>query len=268
MCGFRSGDRRQAWRAAPGRARHRGSTAIGGATAPPFINDCGYDQAGAILRHLLAGAAARVPAGRSAAGFRPSRILAGTPRAAWTTSASPTCRRAARLGAGYLNWADTYRLVVLFPQLSDVPFSNPKRCWDFFAYHDSDHAAREGRQWRRRSACSTGCDARRPAGSVQASPAARRRSSPWSRQAGRIPFALGQQRRRIAVRDAGERAGARDAPAHRAASPPEPAPSPAGGQASHAVTWPSRPGPPCRRAAIALRRRPPARGTLRPGSRR
>ncbi|MBD0273627.1 MAG: hypothetical protein ICV73_17080 [Acetobacteraceae bacterium] len=49
-------------------------------------------------------------------------------------------------GTGYLGWADYNRLIVLFPQVAAVPFSNPQGCWDFFAYGDPDHATHEGRR--------------------------------------------------------------------------------------------------------------------------
>jgi poly(3-hydroxybutyrate) depolymerase len=149
-------------------------------TAPPFINDCNYDQAGAILRHLLpnghaAGAPARAafPAGRllhfSQAEFLPEPRRHGMDEIGFAYL-PPSCEAEAgaacsvhvafhgceqgreRLdnlfatAAGYLNWADAYRLVVLFPQAAAVPVSNPKGCWDFFAHDDPDYGTRKGRQ--------------------------------------------------------------------------------------------------------------------------
>jgi poly(3-hydroxybutyrate) depolymerase len=148
-------------------------------TAPPFINDCGYDQAGAIFRHLLpvadAAAAARaaVPAGRllrfAQAEFLPEPRRHGMDETGFAyvppgceAEAGASCRVHVAFhgceqgredlddlfatAAGYLNWADGYRLVVLFPQAAAVPVSNPKGCWDFFAHDDPDYATREGRQ--------------------------------------------------------------------------------------------------------------------------
>jgi poly(3-hydroxybutyrate) depolymerase len=153
-----------------------------GTTAPPFLNDCGYDQAGAILRHLLppgdaAGGAARVtaPAGRllrfGQTEFLPQPRRHGMdevgfaylpPGCEGNGGGGAPCRvhvafhgceqGRERLddlfvtGSGYLNWADAYRLVVLFPQAAAVPFSNPQGCWDFFAHDDPDYATRDGRQ--------------------------------------------------------------------------------------------------------------------------
>jgi poly(3-hydroxybutyrate) depolymerase len=147
-----------------------------GATAPPFINDCDYDQAGAILRHLLPSAAAvrvAVPAGRllrfgqaeflpqprrhgmDEIGFAylPPDCVGGGGARCRVHVAFHGCEQGRRrlddlfaTSTGYLNWADSYRLVVLFPQAADVPFSNPRGCWDFFAYDDPGYATRDGRQ--------------------------------------------------------------------------------------------------------------------------
>jgi poly(3-hydroxybutyrate) depolymerase len=150
-----------------------------GATAPPFINDCGYDQAGAILRHLLpdaaAGAAARGPAALTGrllrfdqGEFLPEPRRHGMDEVGFAYvppgcgDGDEPCRvhvafhgceqgreRLGDLfatGTGYLDWADAYRLVVVFPQAAAVPVSNPQGCWDFFAHDDPDYATREGRQ--------------------------------------------------------------------------------------------------------------------------
>lgn len=145
-----------------------------GVTAPPYINDCDYDQAGAILRHLLAGTATRAatPAGRllrfDQAEFLPRPRSHGMDEIGFAyvppdcASGGVPCRvhivfhgcqqGRGRLddrfvtGTGYLNWADAYRLVVLFPQAADVPISNPRGCWDFFAHDDPQYATRDGRQ--------------------------------------------------------------------------------------------------------------------------
>jgi hypothetical protein len=150
-----------------------------GTTVPPFINDCDYDQAGAILGHLLpdgadAATRAAVPAGRlrpfHQAEFLPEPRRHGMDEVGFVylppgcegEGGGASCRvhvafhgceqGRERLddlfatGSGYLNWADSRRLVVLFPQAASVPVSNPKGCWDFFAHDDPDYATREGRQ--------------------------------------------------------------------------------------------------------------------------
>lgn len=49
---------------------------------------------------------------------------------------------------GYDRWADTNRLVVLFPQAVSIPWKNPNGCWDWWGYTDSDYATRDGIQIR------------------------------------------------------------------------------------------------------------------------
>jgi poly(3-hydroxybutyrate) depolymerase/chitodextrinase len=47
--------------------------------------------------------------------------------------------------AGYNRWADTNRLVVLYPQAATAP-GNPNGCWDWWGYDDPDYAVKSGRQ--------------------------------------------------------------------------------------------------------------------------
>ncbi|WP_341676713.1 poly(3-hydroxybutyrate) depolymerase [Niveibacterium sp. SC-1] len=48
--------------------------------------------------------------------------------------------------AGYNRWADTNRIVMLYPQATSVPFRNPNGCWDWWGYTGSHYADREGVQ--------------------------------------------------------------------------------------------------------------------------
>ncbi|TWI62915.1 esterase/PHB depolymerase [Pseudoduganella lurida] len=48
--------------------------------------------------------------------------------------------------AGYNRWADTNRIVVLYPQAAPLTFANPNACWDWFSYDDRDYAVKSGRQ--------------------------------------------------------------------------------------------------------------------------
>jgi poly(3-hydroxybutyrate) depolymerase len=50
--------------------------------------------------------------------------------------------------AGYDRWADSNRLVVLFPQAVSIPFANPYGCWDWWGYTDEHYADRQGVQIR------------------------------------------------------------------------------------------------------------------------
>ena len=146
-----------------------------GVTASPFINDCDYDAAGELLRHLL-GSLLR-PAdqteGRLLAfdqrEFANAKAIsmaddgyAYVPRACDTAPcrvhvAFHGCGQGVEsIGeqfvrdAGYNRWADTNRLIVLYPQAMARYWSvyNPRGCWDWWGYTGSRYATREGAQIR------------------------------------------------------------------------------------------------------------------------
>ena len=48
--------------------------------------------------------------------------------------------------AGYAAWADTNRIVVLFPQAVSIPGLNPNGCWDWWGYTDENYANKTGVQ--------------------------------------------------------------------------------------------------------------------------
>jgi poly(3-hydroxybutyrate) depolymerase len=50
--------------------------------------------------------------------------------------------------AGYARWAETNRIVVLFPQAVSIPFVNPDGCWDWWGYTDDHFADNQGIQMR------------------------------------------------------------------------------------------------------------------------
>jgi poly(3-hydroxybutyrate) depolymerase len=143
------------------------------ATAPPFLNACGYDAAGMLLRHLLGNLnpPSATAGGRLAAFdqtpfegagiddegyvFIPKSCEAGGCR---VHVAFHGCRQNARAvgerfvrEAGYNRWAATNRLIVLYPQAaaSYSPFHfNPRGCWDWWGYSGANYATREGAQIR------------------------------------------------------------------------------------------------------------------------
>ena len=49
---------------------------------------------------------------------------------------------------GLNEWADTNRIVVLYPQTISKPLKNPNGCWDWWGYDDDAYAVRQGRQMR------------------------------------------------------------------------------------------------------------------------
>ena len=156
---------------------------------PPFINRCAdadgprpLDAAGELLAHLsptpLAPTAASVPV---AAIFDQRPYVAGKPVDASLADSAYVyvpascrvggcrihvafhgCRQNADLvdrrfvdGAGYNRWAESNRLIVLYPQtVARYGFAlgswawryNPKACWDWWGYTGSDYATQSGKQ--------------------------------------------------------------------------------------------------------------------------
>jgi len=47
--------------------------------------------------------------------------------------------------AGYNRWADTNRIIVLYPQ-AVATLTNPQGCWDWWGYDDANYAVKAGRQ--------------------------------------------------------------------------------------------------------------------------
>lgn len=151
-----------------------------GETTPPFIADCGIDQAGDILAWLygdLAPPAAPSPDGLIT--FSQAAYLSDPPAHSMAETgfayipeacrAGATCRlhiafhgcrqgiddgvidapeAAFPTGTGYNRWAEANRIVVLYPQV-DAKFLldfNPRGCWDWWGYDDPDYATRSGPQ--------------------------------------------------------------------------------------------------------------------------
>lgn len=150
---------------------------------PPFINRCGdFDAAGELLTHLLGPLAPRreAPEGTllafpqaSFTALAPFELSLGDTGYAYVPRACGAggcrvhvafhgCRQSAQQigvrfvqGAGYNEWAEDNRLIVLYPQT--VPRNgfawgslrwvyNPKGCWDWWGYTDSRYATRDGAQ--------------------------------------------------------------------------------------------------------------------------
>ena len=158
-----------------------------GTSEPPYINRCGdLDAAGQLLQHLL-GPSKLQPPSTQAQGeiirFDQRPFIEGKPVDASLADdgfayVPQTCRSttaACRLhvvfhgcrqsyaqlerrfieGAGYNAWADSNRLIVLYPQttprsgLASGSWTwvyNPKGCWDWWGYSGLDYATRDGVQ--------------------------------------------------------------------------------------------------------------------------
>jgi poly(3-hydroxybutyrate) depolymerase len=146
----------------------------------PFIDQCGYDQAGILLQHIygalnppnrgqLGGAVKRFdqsiytkPDGPAALSlgdsgyiFVPKDCEAGQPCRVHIVlhgckqDAGDIDRRFVD-DTGYNAWADTNRLIVLYPQTQSsqlLPF-NPDACWDWWSYidHADSYVTKSGAQ--------------------------------------------------------------------------------------------------------------------------
>jgi hypothetical protein len=150
------------------------------ANESPFIDRCGYDQAGIILQHIYG--ALRPPTAGALTGslkrFDQNRYtgshIAGTlslgddgyvfvPQACETGEPCRVhivlhgCKQdVATIGrqfierAGYNAWADANHIIVLYPQAEPSPFlpANPDGCWDWWSYidHSEDYVTKSGLQ--------------------------------------------------------------------------------------------------------------------------
>lgn len=153
------------------------------ATADPFINNCGYDAAGELLKWIYGDL--NLPASGSIRGtfveFDQSQFIRNPNSHSMASSGwiyvPESCQKGAacrlhiafhgckqypgymyfagggmaRFGrtfvdnAGYNRWADTNNIVVLYPQASNGN-RNPLGCWDWWGYDDPNYAKKSGRQ--------------------------------------------------------------------------------------------------------------------------
>jgi poly(3-hydroxybutyrate) depolymerase len=142
----------------------------------PFINNCAYDAAGELLKWIYGNLNPRSTAGASGrfiefdqGEFVEHATAHGMARsgylyvpAACDQNGGQGCRlhvvfhgclqNAGTIGdqfirhTGYNAWADTNRILVLYPQAAPVPLANPNACWDWFNYDDIRFAQKSGRQ--------------------------------------------------------------------------------------------------------------------------
>lgn len=146
-----------------------------GLNGPPFIDACGYDQAGELLAWIypdLDRAAGPGPAAGERLVFDQTEFLPGATGYGLAPEGvvyiPPACRGGAGCRVhialhgclqsrtvegfgdtfvertGYLGWADANRLIVLFPQ-TDAGTA-PNACWDWWGYAGSDFLTRKAPQ--------------------------------------------------------------------------------------------------------------------------
>jgi len=143
-----------------------------GRTGEPYLSNCNYDQAGELLSQIYGPLQPKVtpPSGefivfdqREFTRDLPSHGL-GSSGVAYVP---PDCRamrgcrvhvifhgcnqQLERIGdvfikqAGFANWADANRLVLLYPQVTTTTL-NPQACWDWWGYTGRDYLTRNGPQ--------------------------------------------------------------------------------------------------------------------------
>jgi poly(3-hydroxybutyrate) depolymerase len=150
------------------------------ANRSPFIDQCGYDQAGIILQHIygalhpgtigpLGGVIRSFDQNRYTGDHIADALSMGDEGYVFVPSACEqgnACRvhvvlhgcqqDAGTIGrlfveqTGYNAWADANRIVVLYPQTKVSPFLpfNPNACWDWWSYieHDDGYVTKSGLQ--------------------------------------------------------------------------------------------------------------------------
>jgi poly(3-hydroxybutyrate) depolymerase len=143
-----------------------------GVTDSPFISDCDYDQAGEILQHLYGALAPRASTDEDhLLTFDQSEFLADPETHGMAPggfiyipedcASDGSCRLHIALAgckqtpgdigdlyartAGYNRWAESNRLVILYPQ-SSVSDGNSNGCWDWWGYDDAAYHTKPGRQ--------------------------------------------------------------------------------------------------------------------------
>lgn len=141
-------------------------------TGSPYIVNCNYDMAGAMLGQFYGELKpkAQKPAGDVITFDQGEFVEDLTSHGMADSGAvyiSPECREAAgcrvhiafhgcnqssaSVGdafitqSGFLAWADTNRLIVLFPQVSSTP-ANPQACWDWWGYTGRQFLTRDAPQ--------------------------------------------------------------------------------------------------------------------------
>jgi poly(3-hydroxybutyrate) depolymerase len=138
--------------------------------ASPFLNACNYDAAGELLAHLYG--SLNGPAQTSAELLPVTQAPyeeAGLTDRAWLYAPADCrngavcglhiafhgCAQSAEVvgdafvkGAGFNEWAETNRLLVLYPQVKSSKFApvNPLGCWDWWGYTGEGYATRSGPQ--------------------------------------------------------------------------------------------------------------------------
>ena len=136
--------------------------------ATPFINNCNFDLAGAMLQHLYGplNARSKLIVDTSLVEFDQAAFVTGQGMGTtgWvyvpkSCSAGASCRVHVALhgckqnnadvgqefvrNAGFNRWAEANNIVVLYPQTSQKATNS---CWDWWGYNDANHAKKSAPQ--------------------------------------------------------------------------------------------------------------------------
>ncbi|MGC1712441.1 MAG: poly(3-hydroxybutyrate) depolymerase [Methyloceanibacter sp.] len=154
---------------------HAFITAQGGAacgiTATPYVTDCDYDQALAILAWIYGPLAAPLtepegqfilfdqrPFSDPGDGFADQGVVYVPPSCTEKLGcrvhiALHGCEQSRETvgddfikQSGYAEIADTNRLIILFPQTKPISGINPQGCWDWWGYTDLDYLSKDAPQ--------------------------------------------------------------------------------------------------------------------------
>jgi hypothetical protein len=143
-----------------------------GLSKEPYVSDCDYDQAKAILEWIYAATLADPspsPTGKFivfdqstfSQGVANGLAAEGVVYVPADCETNPGCRLHIALhgceqaresvgdafikGSGFARYADTNRLVILFPQVAGSVV-NPAGCWDWWGYSDIDYLGKDAPQ--------------------------------------------------------------------------------------------------------------------------
>lgn len=144
----------------------------------PYINNCKFDAAGALLNWIYGGnlkSKNNGNLGGKLIEFDQSEFIANPTAhgmagsgflyvpASCQGSGSQTCKLHVVFhgclqdptniqdkfikNTGYNKWADTNDIIILYPQAAPIfPLTNPNACWDWWSYDDPSYAKKSGRQ--------------------------------------------------------------------------------------------------------------------------
>lgn len=141
-------------------------------SAEPYVVDCDYDQAGELLKHIYGPLNPRndTPTGdyvtfdqqpfanSNSTGMADTGVVY-VPKACreqigcrvhiafhGCAQNRETVGDAFIKETGFARWADTNRLIVLFPQVETKPINNPQGCWDWWGYTGPQYLTRSAPQ--------------------------------------------------------------------------------------------------------------------------